>query len=127
MSLKENLVDTEVPETPETDSGSRKRSNSLASTVKRGVNMAAGIEEHTETVSPRGLNEAAVQKLNTVMQELSTLEGDQEILKGKLKGKTEEVEAKLKELRDILSEYTMIVKATMPQKRWVDFGIDAKK
>lgn len=130
MNPEENLNNPEVSEgqeTSETGSSSRNRSYSLASTVKRGVNMVAGIEEHTETVSPRGLNEAAVQRLNTVMQELSTLEGDQEIIKGKLKGKTEEVEGKLKELRDILSEYTLIVKASVPQKRWVDFGIEAKR
>jgi hypothetical protein len=48
-------------------------------------------------------------------------------MKGKLHEQTQQLDIKMANLKDVLSKYTLIIKATIPQKRWIDFGIEAKK
>jgi hypothetical protein len=113
-------------ETPEEVPKKRRGSDSFASIMQRGVDMASGISEHLSTLSPK-LDETTVERINTLVGDSKGLNAQQEILKGQLKEKTSEVNGKVKELKDLLSECQMIVKAVMPQERWVDFGIGAKK
>jgi hypothetical protein len=105
----------------------RRRSNSFSDLLKKGTNMASGISTHLEALTPRGINEETVQLFTKLVEDSSKLDNDQEILKGQLKEKTASLRKNTKELRELLSQCTLIIKAVIPQERWVDFGISAKK
>jgi len=111
----------------ETDPKTRRRSNSFANLLKKGTNMASGISAHLEVLNPRGINEETAQRFGKLVEDSSKLDNDQEILKGQLKEKTASLRENTKELRELLSQCTLIIKAVVPQERWVDFGIAAKK
>jgi hypothetical protein len=111
----------------ETDPKTRRRSNSFANLLKKGTNMASGISAHLEVLNPRGINEETAQRFSKLVEDSSKLDNDQEILKGQLKEKTASLRENTKELRELLSQCTLIIKAVVPQERWVDFGIAAKK
>ena len=62
------IIEDQTNTTPQVVEPKRRRvSFSLASTVKRGDNMSAGIVEHLETLSPKGHYEAYVQEFNTLV------------------------------------------------------------
>ncbi len=105
----------------------RRRSNSFANLLKKGTNMASGISTHLEVLNPRGINEETAQRFSKLVEDSSKLDNDQETLKGQLKEKTASLIENTRELRDLLSQCTLIIKAVVPQERWVDFGISAKK
>ena len=105
----------------------RRRSNSFANLLKKGTNMASGISIHLEVLNPRGINEETAQRFSKLVEENSKLDNDQETLKGQLKEKTVSLIENTKKLRELLSQCTLIIKAVVPQERWVDFGISAKK
>jgi hypothetical protein len=111
----------------ETEKKPRRRSNSFANLLKKGTNMASGISAHLEVLNPRGVNEETAQRLSKLVDDSSKLDNDQEILKGQLKEKTASLRENTKELRELLSQCTLIIKAVVPQERWVDFGIAAKR
>ncbi len=105
----------------------RTRPNTFAQTIKLSNNMIAGINDNIQTLSTNGVNDATVETINTLVGQAKTIENDQEILKGKLKEKTLELDNKVAELKDVLSKTRLIIKAVLPQKRWVAFGISATK
>ena len=118
-------------ETTTTTQGSEPKpkrvSFSLANKLKRGDNMSAGLVEHSEILTPKGLNEAYVEGLNTLLRECRTMDEEQQILKGQLREKTSALQAKAKELNDALGYCGVVVKRVMPKERWVDFGITSKR
>jgi len=89
--------------------------------------MVAGIQEYLQALSTNGVNDTTIQTINTLVEQARTIENDQEILKGKLKEKTLELDNKVAELKDVLSKNRSIIKAVVPQKSWVGFGISATK
>lgn len=89
--------------------------------------MISGINEHQQTLTANGINELSPQAIETLIGECKVIENDQEILKGKLKEKTQALEKKVGELKDLFSKYRLIIKAVIPQENWVAFGISAKK
>jgi len=105
----------------------RTRPNTFAQTIKLSNNMVAGINDNIQTLSTNGVNDATVETINTLVGQAKTIENDQEILKGKLKEKTLELDDKVAELKDVLSKTRLIIKAVLPQKRWVALGISATK
>ena len=88
--------------------------------------MASGILEHLGLLSPRGLNEESSTRINTLVEDLKVLDNGQEILKGKLKAQTAELRDKSVELKKLLQSSGLIIKAAIPQVRWVDFGMKAR-
>jgi hypothetical protein len=125
MDEKKDL--TSIDETDDTEIKRRKRSNSYAQWIKRANNMIAGINEHQQTLTNNGVNDLSAQAINTQIEDCKTIENQQEIFKGKLHEQTQQLDIKVGVLKDTLSKYTLIIKATIPQKRWVDFGISAKR
>jgi len=105
----------------------RTRPNTFAQTIKLANNMVAGIQEYLQALSTNGVNDTTIQTINTLVEQARTIENDQEILKGKLKEKTLELDNKVAELKDVLSKNRSIIKAVVPQKSWVGFGISATK
>jgi len=126
MPTDEEKKDTTTKE-EEKEVKPRRKSNSFANLLKKGTNMASGISTHLEILNPRGINEETVQRFSKLVEDSSKLDNDQEILKGQLKEKTASLRENTKQLRELLSQCTLIIKAVVPQERWVDFGIAAKR
>lgn len=113
-------VETTPPKT-------RTRPNTFAQTIKLANNMVAGIKDNIQTLSPNGVNDATIETIKTLVEQARIIETDQEILKGKLKEKTLELDNKVAELKDVLSKTRLMIKAVISQKSWVAFGISATK
>ncbi|MCP4158247.1 MAG: hypothetical protein GY757_61675 [bacterium] len=122
-----NQEEVPTPDPTGTTDNKKRESNSFASTLKKAANMSAAIAEHQVELAARGLNETNLEYLNTILAGCQSLDGEQEILKGTLKAKTAELGVKVSELKKCFSQYSKIIKAIMPQERWVDFGITAKQ
>ncbi|MDQ1351688.1 MAG: hypothetical protein QG657_1993 [Acidobacteriota bacterium] len=105
----------------------RTRPQTFAQTIKLANNMVAGIRDNIQTLSPKGVNDATIQTINTLIEQAKIIETDQEILKGKLKEKTLELDNKVAELKDVLSKTRLMIKAVIRQKSWIAFGISATK
>lgn len=122
-----NDASTDTGGSETTTSKTRRRPNTYAQTIKVAKNMVAGIKDNLQTLSPKGVNEETIQAINTLVEQANTIETDQEILKGKLKEKTLELDNKVAELKDALSKTRLMIKAVIPQKTWIAFGIAATK
>lgn len=88
--------------------------------------MISGLKNHQDNL-PLGIDENFINQLEYLKEQAETINNEQEILKAKLKAKTEESVAKLKELQDQVALAKKRVKLDIPQPLWVGFGIDDKK
>ncbi|MCP4152699.1 MAG: hypothetical protein GY757_33500 [bacterium] len=88
--------------------------------------MAASILTHTAILTARGMDEAFSQNLKALADSLRAMNAEQEELKGTLKEKTSELNAKMVELNKTVRSVHQIVKIDLPKERWTDFGINAK-
>jgi len=125
--MEEKKISTSITEDDNTEIKRRRISNSYAQWIKRSNNMISGINEHQQALSANGVNDLSAQAIETLIGECKTIENGQEILKGKLKEQTQALERKVSELKDLFSKNRLIIKATLPRERWVDFGIWAKR
>ena len=89
--------------------------------------MVSGIHNHQEALSKRGIDAAFVEKLEELKQQAEQLDNEQEKLKTELKKKTVAIEAIFDEAMKMHSEAKKMVKATIPQIEWGNFGITDKK
>ncbi len=116
-----------VPVVEEPKPKTKTSSKSEAAIMQKCANMISGIREHAETLTTVGLTPETVTALEGIIAEYHTKNGEQEIMKGKLKEKTAEVNGQVKLLREQLKQCSKIIKVFIQQERWVDFGIGAKK
>ena len=100
---------------------------SYAEQISKAQVMLAGLRGNAVQVARRGLNEAFLDKLEADRTLAATMNDEQEKLKADLTTKTAELEAKLAELVDMVSESQKVVKMDFEQTRWREFGIEAKQ
>lgn len=98
-----------------------------AENIKDAEIMSAGLNNHTEQVSKRGLDETFIGKMNTDLRDAIMLNNEQERLKADLKRKTEELDAKMAVLNASVTEARKIVKIDFPKAQWKEFGINATR
>lgn len=89
--------------------------------------MVSGLNANSETVAKRGIDAEFITKLDESLLHVNTLDNEQEALKAKLKSKTAEVEAELASLKELLSEAKKVVKMSVDQSGWLEFGITDKR
>lgn len=89
--------------------------------------MASGITTRLDSLSGVGISAADATAMNTFADELDVLNAEQEELKARLKTKTEELNAKMREAKAKNSDLTKRVKIATPQEHWAAFGITAKR
>jgi len=89
--------------------------------------MIAGMTAHTEDLAKRGMDAAYVSSIQTELTATETLDAEQETLKAAAKTKTMEFNARFTELQKALGEAKKLVKMTIPQEGWVEFGITDKR
>ena len=89
--------------------------------------MIAGLKANPETVAKRGLDAEFTAKLEKTLEVIKNLDNEQEALKAKLKTKTAELDAEIANLQTLYSEAKKVVKMSVDQTGWREFGIEDKK
>lgn len=100
---------------------------SFAELVRGMDRMASGIINHETETSEAGLTATKATELRTLITTMEVIENEQEKLKGDLKTKTIELNAQAAVARKKLADARKRVKLSVPQERWVEFGISDSK
>jgi vacuolar-type H+-ATPase subunit I/STV1 len=98
-----------------------------AEQINKAQVMLAGLKGNAGLLARRGLDEAFLNKLESAHGLAVAFNNEQEKLKSDLVTKTTQLDAKLAELAEQVSEAQKIVKMDFDQSRWKEFGIDAKR
>ena len=101
--------------------------NSFAETTNAAKTMIAGLKANPEVVAKRGLDAEFTAKMEKNLEVLKQLDNEQESLKAKLKTKTAELDAEIANLQALYSEAKKVVKMSVDQTGWREFGIEDKK
>jgi len=105
----------------------RNAKTSQAEVFKFARLMIAGMTAHSEELTKRGVDATYVSGIQTELTASETLDAEQETLKAAAKTKTTEFNARFAELQKALGEAKKLVKMTIPQEGWVEFGITDKR
>ena len=89
--------------------------------------MIAGLKANPEAVAKRGLDAEFTAKMEKTLEVIKNLDNEQEALKAKLKTKTAEIDSEMTNLKALLSEAKKVVKMSVDQAGWREFGIEDKK
>ena len=105
----------------------KSKKNSFAEKINRNKLMVEGLKANAVQVSKRGADEAFIDEISSTIAAAEGLNVEQETLKGALKKKTKELKTAMVSLKKRYSEAKKIVKMTVDQTRWVEFGITDKR
>ena len=89
--------------------------------------MLRGLQKNADSVATRGIDAEFITNMQNTMNDTEQLNGEQEALKASLKAKTAELDNRVDELKDMMSEARKVVKLAIKQEKWVEFGIKAKR
>jgi hypothetical protein len=117
------ITDDQEVETPKRKSISRRFNVRLGEADL----LAHAMSVNQESLTPRGADEAFVTKLTEIVTDVGDLNKEQEKHKALQKEATAKLNEKLNEMDQMVSDARNYVKMTMPQERWVEFGIRATR
>lgn len=100
---------------------------SYAEIISQAQLMAAGLKTKQAEVARRGIDANFVAELEAARTEAIVLNDDQERLKAELKTKTDALNTKIDSILAKLSEARKVVKLSIPQTGWREFGIEDKR
>ena len=89
--------------------------------------MLSGIKNNQKILAERKIDENFTADLQKRMELIISLNNEQEMLKAKLKEKTEELKKEIAEMKVKTSQARKIIKMDMPQASWKEFGITDKR
>lgn len=98
-------------------------SKSLADTVNKAELMLKGLQANATEVAKRGLTAESLSTMQEAIQEMKERNAEQEKTKALLKMQTEAFNEKMEEL----SESKKVVKLSLPQAQWIEFGMTDKR
>ena len=101
--------------------------NSFAETANDAKTMIAGLKANQAAVAKRGVDADFTIRMEKHLEVLRQLDNEQEALKAKLKTKTAELDAEVASLQALYSEAKKVVKMSIDQAGWREFGIEDKK
>ena len=101
----------------------RRKSQSFGDRMIDADLMAAGIDNHIETVTTVGLNEDYLNNFKAFVKSIKDNNELQERYKAQQKDKTAELKRQLKELTKKMRHARENVKSVIPQELWKEFGI----
>ena len=104
-----------------------KQKRTFAEIVNKSRLMIAGLRNNVAEVNRRGIDASFITEYENELQELERLDAEQERLKAELKMKTEAALTKRKQVESKLSEAKKVVKLSLPQAQWVEFGMEDKR
>jgi hypothetical protein len=96
-------------------------------TISDATVMVKGIRDNQEVLEKRQIDIAFADSLQADIDTAVVLNNEQESLKAKLKGKTEQLDAVIATLTKKAGEARKIIKIDMPQSSWREFGINDKR
>ena len=97
-----------------------KQKRTFAEIVNKSRLMISGLRNNAAEVNRRGIDASFITEYENELQEL-------ERLKAELKMKTEAALTKRKQVESKLSEAKKVVKLSLPQAQWVEFGMEDKR
>ena len=89
--------------------------------------MVNGLKSQSDAVAKVGITAEKACDLEKLMNEVISLDNEQENLKAALKSKTTELDEKVKVLNAEMSSLRKLVKVAVAKDNWVSFGISATK
>ena len=104
-----------------------KQKRTFAEIVNKSRLMIAGLRNNAAEVNRRGIDASFITEYENELQELEKLDAEQERLKAELKMKTEAALTKRKQVESKLSEAKKVVKLSLPQAQWAEFGMEDKR
>ena len=104
-----------------------KTKKNYAEVISQAQVMATGLKTNQTEVAKRGIGADFVAELEKARTEAIALNDEQERLKAELKLKTEALNAKMDIIYTKLSEARKVVKLSIPQAQWLEFGISDKQ
>lgn len=96
----------------------------LAEIAFKTKTLIAGLRAHGDI---RGVDEAHINELEQKLNMVNSTDSEQEALKAAQKTKTAELKNLVKELKTMHLHSTQLVKMSVPQEGWKEFGIDASR
>lgn len=99
----------------------------FAETTNDVKTMLAGLKANPDVVSKRGIDADFVSKFGSVLDKINKLDNEQEALKARLKTKTAELDEQLANILAMYSEAKKVVKMSVDQTGWREYGIEDKK
>lgn len=99
----------------------------FAKTLSDARVMAAGIRNNVEALTRRGLTAQTADDIDEKASLIEAKNNEQEAIKAQQKVKTKEINDELKALNKLTSENSKIIKLEIPQTKWIEFGITAKR
>ncbi len=104
-----------------------KTKKNYAEVISQAQVMATGLKNNQAEIAKRGIGADFVTELEQIRIEAIALNDEQERLKAELKLKTEALNAKMDIIHTKLSEARKVVKLSIPQSQWLEFGIGDKR
>ena len=98
-----------------------------AETTNDTKTMLSGLKNNLDTVARRGIDKDFISRMESSLEIVKQLDNEQEQLKAMLKTKTTELDAELVKIKAMLSEAKKVVKMSIDQAGWREFGIEDKK
>ncbi|MDR1678162.1 MAG: hypothetical protein LBR81_00055 [Prevotellaceae bacterium] len=89
--------------------------------------MATGLKTHLDELKKRGMTEEFITALEATLNNAIAKNNEQEKLKADLKVATVALDSMLTDMSASMTEAVNVVKLTLPQPQWIEFGITAKR
>lgn len=105
----------------------RTEKRTYAEILNRAKLMIAGMQTHAEELTKRGIDAGFIAGMQTNASNLEKTNAEQEALKANLKTKTAEFDAYYLEMQKTMAEAKKLIKLTIPQSGWIEFGITDKR
>lgn len=97
----------------------------LAEKISSSRVMISGMKKDADKLAVRGVDEAYIIEYQELVNEVEELNNRQEVLKGELKSITALLNKKTDQMEKKRSNTTKLVKMTIDQSEWVEYGITA--
>ncbi len=103
------------------------REKSYAAQISDAQVMLTGLGKNLEELKKRGMTDKFIATLKSNVNNAIAKNSEQEDLKSDLKAATAALDKMLADISASMSEAVKVVKLTVPQHQWVEFGITAKR
>jgi hypothetical protein len=124
---KNNKLDQNDPGTSTEVPKKRSPSRGFNQVVGEAELLAEAMSANQELLAPGGGGEEFLNQLKGVVNDLKSLNTEQERYKALQRESTEKIRQKFKSMKQLVLKGRRIVKNEIEQKRWVEFGIRATK
>jgi hypothetical protein len=116
----QGITDTEASQT-------KYRRRSFSDRLLEADLLVAGITNHIDTLTAKGMRQDYLTGLQTILQETRSINEEQEKFKAEQKECTSRLQVKATELNRAVREGQQMVKLHIPQTLWLEFGMKQKR